>query len=330
MIPDFKTYLNESVWGDIRKKSLGQETRTEDDVNHLNAVGFCDYLKEHYKTTNDRWIINYDKDGDYIVVPLFFTNAHVKVTRDIKLYLTEKCIEIYSFNGWPDDIKDLMHKKYSVMTGSRYGFSVIHIKPREGEFDNKFCLDVIDTILSMAKEPFLEKVVEESVWGDIRKKSLGQEERMEDDVNQLSCAYFYKYLLENYRGVNGYMVNDNIHLWIGNHTIVIQVYENSNRSMGGGELQFEYNEKFFVEVLGDAICITLSPDNVKNGLRSIPDWLVKELGNIADVKQYGDEKGYVIRPKDRKATNGFCCKVLDFILERMENNGEYRTKLKRK
>ena len=30
MIPDFKTYLNESVWGNIRNKSLGQEERKED------------------------------------------------------------------------------------------------------------------------------------------------------------------------------------------------------------------------------------------------------------------------------------------------------------
>ena len=30
MIPNFSTYLKESVWGDIRKKSLGQEERIED------------------------------------------------------------------------------------------------------------------------------------------------------------------------------------------------------------------------------------------------------------------------------------------------------------
>ena len=30
MIPDFKTYVGESVWGSIRKKSLGQEERLED------------------------------------------------------------------------------------------------------------------------------------------------------------------------------------------------------------------------------------------------------------------------------------------------------------
>ena len=33
MIPKFKTYLNESVWGDIRKKSLGQEEREENSTN---------------------------------------------------------------------------------------------------------------------------------------------------------------------------------------------------------------------------------------------------------------------------------------------------------
>ena len=45
--------LSESVWGDIRKKSLGQEERIEDDVNNLNMEGFFDYILKHYRVIVD-------------------------------------------------------------------------------------------------------------------------------------------------------------------------------------------------------------------------------------------------------------------------------------
>ena len=173
----------------------------------------------------------------------------------------------------------------------------------------------------------------ESTWDKIRKQSAGTRERVEDDIDGLSCVDFYNYLLDNYRAVNGYSTTATIRLGIGNHTIVIGVYENRNKMMGGIELRFEYNEAYFVEVLGDTIGITLGPDSVKSDLRSVPERLVKELGNIAEVKQHGDTidptSAYVIRPKDKRATNRFCCRVLDLILDQMYDAVRYKTRLKR-
>lgn len=48
MIPKFNAYLKESVWGDMRKKSLGQEARIEEDVNNMDAWEFYDYLSNRY------------------------------------------------------------------------------------------------------------------------------------------------------------------------------------------------------------------------------------------------------------------------------------------
>ena len=38
MIPDFKTYLKESVWSDIHRRSNGTQERKEDDVNKRNVA----------------------------------------------------------------------------------------------------------------------------------------------------------------------------------------------------------------------------------------------------------------------------------------------------
>ena len=49
MIPDFKTYITESIWSDIQDRSMGKTVRKEDDIDHLDYVEFFAYLTEHYK-----------------------------------------------------------------------------------------------------------------------------------------------------------------------------------------------------------------------------------------------------------------------------------------
>ena len=51
-------------------------------------------------------------------------------------------------------------------------------------------VDILETKESITNM----KKLSESVWGDIRKKSLGQEERQEDDISNLSIEDFSKYL----------------------------------------------------------------------------------------------------------------------------------------
>ena len=59
MIPTFKKYLKESVWGSIRKKSLGQEARIEEDVNNMDAWEFFEYLSNRYTdSTNSHMFDN--------------------------------------------------------------------------------------------------------------------------------------------------------------------------------------------------------------------------------------------------------------------------------
>ena len=49
MIPDFKTYIGESVWTDMQKRSSGEDIRQEDDIDLLDIDGLYDYIDTHYK-----------------------------------------------------------------------------------------------------------------------------------------------------------------------------------------------------------------------------------------------------------------------------------------
>ena len=49
MIPNFKTFIKESIWSDMQDRSAGETVRKEDDIDHLDYVEFFTYLTEHYK-----------------------------------------------------------------------------------------------------------------------------------------------------------------------------------------------------------------------------------------------------------------------------------------
>ena len=53
MIPDFKTYIGESIWRNISQRSEGIKKRKEDDINYMDVFSFFEYLKERYSSEPD-------------------------------------------------------------------------------------------------------------------------------------------------------------------------------------------------------------------------------------------------------------------------------------
>ena len=49
MIPDFKTFIKESIWSDMQDRSSGEVVRKEDDIDHLDYEEFFVYLTKHYQ-----------------------------------------------------------------------------------------------------------------------------------------------------------------------------------------------------------------------------------------------------------------------------------------
>ena len=79
VIPDFKTFINESIWSDMQERGNGDIFKKEDDVDNLDFKQMYDRLCGLYKIINDQYsIIEYDPQfGDdccRIAVPIFKLN----------------------------------------------------------------------------------------------------------------------------------------------------------------------------------------------------------------------------------------------------------------
>lgn len=192
MIPDFKTYLKESVWMDIHKRSTGVVDRKEEDINLLDINSFHKYLLNRYEKTNDYFhdgYINIFPQSHIINIMLFENTEESRVYRVI----------IWNFNRKPyitiprkplftqSDFFKKIEEKYTLVKSGDDLSPLFTVKSKDGSDDssNKFFVEVIDFLLDNIEPPFdpyLKRVddVNESVWMDIHKHSTGDVERKED------------------------------------------------------------------------------------------------------------------------------------------------------
>ena len=215
MIPDFKTYLKESVWGDLRKKSLGQEDRVESGVDNLGLEEFYEYLKCRYVTLGDEDITYSDK-VDTIKIPILHGYAYNDIYVRAKNYLLAITMKRDDMRPW---FLEKLRERYNVSFDEiEKDWWDVCVTPKGGDaslLPNSFFIEVIDYIIDMEDdmdkvtgnlkhlELLLKKNVNESVWGDLRKKSLGQELRDEnivqlDNLNEGTMEDLYNYVIQNY------------------------------------------------------------------------------------------------------------------------------------
>lgn len=169
MIPDFKTYIGESVWNDIRRRGVGTDVKKEDDVNLLDRDGFYKYIMEHYQTatedvTGPYAIIN-SKNADYINIPIIEDDNN-KLYRVIiwnfdndgiikaEKYITIPCTEPF----WGSKLFVKIRDNFILKDKKDDGFNPLFKVWPKGIVKktelNKFFLEVIDFIIDNAEEPF--------------------------------------------------------------------------------------------------------------------------------------------------------------------------------
>ena len=216
MIPDFRTYLNESLWADVQSQASGDVVKKEDDIDLMSLERFHIYLKENYNTLYYHDPIEYHDDYHYIAIPIFkYLGAYTFLN-----YMTQDGMEIEL------DIKNI-DKIYKIvpqlMKGLRDNFSLdirdsqasfwteIRIHPKdESEIKNSFVIQVIDNILDsldMAEKrnkgfyKLIEKNktdLKESLWADIQGQASGNIEKKEDDISLMDGERFCEYLKKRY------------------------------------------------------------------------------------------------------------------------------------
>ena len=163
MIPDFKTYIGESLWGSIRDRVNGDTIRKEDDIDHMNKEQFFEYLKDLYNETSSftYYIKAYDAPFDEILVPISIND---KFNSSTASYIAlenpddpkNKCVTIdirsYHRMFWDAEI---LGENFKLKTVKESYKRQAHIKvyPKDGSpVTNTFFIEVIDFLLEHIRD----------------------------------------------------------------------------------------------------------------------------------------------------------------------------------
>lgn len=157
MIPDFKTYIKESIWSDIQDRSSGETVRKEDDINNLDMQGLLEYINKKYEF-KDRKVITLSSS---IGIPLFSYKSNITYLTISFTFSKDRIYDVYSRFMYDSPLKDsislILKQKYSIKITkensiSKYDrrpFAFISTKPKKGDIDNRFVIDVIDTYIDI-------------------------------------------------------------------------------------------------------------------------------------------------------------------------------------
>ena len=143
--------LSESVWGDIRKKSLGQEEREENAINRMNRDEFNDYLNGLY----DGYIrISYNEQSQVEGINIHFANSKnhnpgVFSNWPVGLtYYTDRGMLSFSNKKFDDLCPHLYHELMRILNiePDEEGYKFI-VPDDNKKVDNQFVLYVLETII---------------------------------------------------------------------------------------------------------------------------------------------------------------------------------------
>ena len=161
MIPDFKTYINESHWSEMNRRSQGIKTRREDDVNNLDREDFSEYLKRRYNVGDD---IIYNSSSTYSINIKLLENE----VRVMRLWIME-CDKPEKVLLIPNVLAITKSKLYEIIK-DRYIFEITNEysrfeeklkvlpKDKNAKVDNKFIVSFIDDVIDNICPPFETKL----------------------------------------------------------------------------------------------------------------------------------------------------------------------------
>ena len=158
MIPDFKTYIKESIWSDIQDRSSGETIRKEDEFSSI-----CKFIKDHY-FVGFVGMDDIEYKDDYIHIPIYkvvglnaFSAVEIykdKITFssiDPNKYTSQSLRKFVTYikddiNQLFDKIKDTYSPEISTFDGMDHWID-FEIKSKDGKITPKLCEEIIDFIL---------------------------------------------------------------------------------------------------------------------------------------------------------------------------------------
>lgn len=153
----------------------------------------------------------------------------------------------------------------------------------------------------------------ESVWGDLRKKSLGREKRIEEDIDRLSYDDFVKYIKGTYECTDNYDIRTTPSISSPSLMLIeIPIYEDIAGSIPMVTINYQTKSGLYSSFDNEQpTCVAIS----KQIFYQYP-----ELENL--LKEYNIEKpekrAYIIDTKG-KLKNSDCVNILDIVLSVVPN-----------
>ena len=158
MIPDFKTYITESIWGKVLDRGAGETVRKEDDVNNMTIEDFKDYIVRTYE---DNWLsIGGGDDFKSLSLDIFRTqlpngyyNTGLKIYYDF-LGETIDIITCKLINKIDDSIFEEIKQKYNLevwgKTRETTEYKIYPKNPNE-KMNNSFVIELASLITTFKK-----------------------------------------------------------------------------------------------------------------------------------------------------------------------------------
>ena len=200
MIPNFRTYIKESIWRNISQRSEGIMTRKEDNIDLLDFDDFYKYVKDNYKDRVfdiSKSIMPRQKyrscDVDIIDNVFLVLFVHDDVQKNSISFFWDK-VQINT-----DFFKEIS-KKFDV--DYRLSVKCMDIHPKKGQSCNRLYIQFLDFVLDNIDNMFNTSGMTESIWRNISQRSEGIKKRKEDDINLLDGEDFTKYLKKLYQNVD--------------------------------------------------------------------------------------------------------------------------------
>ena len=162
MIPDFKTYIGESTWNDIRKQSSGTQGRKEDYLDNMKPDEFVDTLNSLYVTSIKKI---YDSNANFIGISVMFLRTLKGQFAGWPLnivYGYENGNRVYFSNKKFKDLCPHLYNELDPILDMRVesdGFTSV-IPPHNQKVTHSFFVYVIDTIIAHLDEAEEEIMIE--------------------------------------------------------------------------------------------------------------------------------------------------------------------------
>ena len=167
MIPDFKTYITESIWGKVLDRGAGDTIRKEDDINNLDFYEFVEYLKNTYEINDTTGFFGIDifptmgTDVINVSVPIEEKDIYIEQrsgNRTLTIGYNRKTDELvnirpnkYIFFLYPRELNKVFRDKFEI------DHTDFELKPKDGVITNSICVEVIDKLLDIVERPILMK-----------------------------------------------------------------------------------------------------------------------------------------------------------------------------